>query len=106
MLELVSNIEDFKLKIKFYQYLSQDCNRIIMIPYHEIIMLMDWRSQFKILRNMKILFPEIVDIDFGENNCIVALYVSRGKVNDRLVLCNDPIYTSNIAKYGKFIRFI
>ncbi len=106
LLNLVTEIENYKLKQKFYHYLSQDCSRLIMIPYRQIIQLMDWRTQFKILRNMKVIFSEVVDIDFGHNNSIVALYVSRGKNSDRLTLCNGPISTQKIGKHGKFIKHI
>lgn len=62
LLALTEEISGFKLRTKFYNYLSQMSARLIMLPSRLLICLMDWNTQVSVLRNLKILFPEVIDV--------------------------------------------
>ena len=45
-------------------------------------------------------------MEFGDRNSIVAMFVSRGRNNDRIQLSSGPIATDKEEKKGKLIRMI
>lgn len=48
----------------------------------------------------------MIDVEFGDKNSILAIYVSRGKSNDRIQMVSGPIYINKNEKKAKLIRSI